>query len=250
MWDRLHRSMRHWGRLVAKASEGARAVEREGALATVVPAAPERAVANAVLYEHVEGLRRAYDEFAAGYEEIGAKWTVWVHHEDERAAAFLRERGHVLDAEPLGMARDLVANPVARPTAGEPSDWTAGGSIAELAAINDRSYSFDTDSFARALARMPEGAAHIYVARVDRRPAGCLAMVDDEANSEVEMVAVVPEARGRGLAAGLLRHALADAVERGNETSTLVATRLGRPVYERLGFQVLGPLQMWERDPR
>ena len=26
-----------------------------------------------------------------------------------------------------------------------------------------------------------------------------------------------------------------------------MATRLGRPVYERLGFRALGPLQMWER---
>jgi predicted acetyltransferase len=60
-------------------------------------------------------------------------------------------------------------------------------------------------------------------------------------------VAVAPEARGRGLSGKLLAHALADAAERGLETSTLVSTRLGRPVYERLGYQALGSLQMWER---
>jgi hypothetical protein len=31
------------------------------------------------------------------------------------------------------------------------------------------------------------------------------------------------------------------------ETSTLIATKLGRPTYERLGFRPLGALQMWER---
>ena len=51
------------------------------------------------------------------------------------------------------------------------------------------------------------------------------------------MVAVVPEARGRGITGKLLGHALADAAERGSETSTLIATPLGYPVYERAGFR-------------
>ena len=51
---------------------------------------------------------------------------------------------------------------------------------------------------------------------------------------------MVPEARGRGIAGKLLAHALADAAERGLETSTLVATPLGRPVYERLGYREFG----------
>ena len=42
-------------------------------------------------------------------------------------------------------------------------------------------------------------------------------------------------------------HALADASERGCRTTTLVATRLGRPVYERLGYRSLGPIEMWEQ---
>ena len=61
------------------------------------------------------------------------------------------------------------------------------------------------------------------------------------------MVAVVPEARGQGLSGKLIAHSLADAVERGCRTGTLVATQLGRPVYERLGFRPLGALEMWER---
>jgi predicted acetyltransferase len=64
------------------------------------------------------------------------------------------------------------------------------------------------------------------------------------------MVAVVPEARGHGIAGKLLAHALADAAERGLETSTLVATNLGRPVYERLGYRQFGALEMWERRSR
>jgi predicted acetyltransferase len=63
----------------------------------------------------------------------------------------------------------------------------------------------------------------------------------------VTLVATIPEARGRGLAGTLLGHALADARERGLETSSLVATKAGRPLYERLGYRGVGAVEMWER---
>ena len=50
-----------------------------------------------------------------------------------------------------------------------------------------------------------------------------------------------------GLAAALMRRALADGRARGNEVSTLQATKLGRPVYERLGYRSFGTIEMWER---
>jgi hypothetical protein len=46
-----------------------------------------------------------------------------------------------------------------------------------------------------------------------------------------------------------MRQGLWDAREAGCETSTLQATAAGRPVYERLGYQDLGALQMWEFRP-
>ena len=121
--------------------------------------------------------------------------------------------------------------------------------VAELGDLNDRSYTFGTDSFSRALQTLPDGAAHIYVARDEGQPVGCLTIVDHEGNSEVQMVAVVPEARGRGITTKLLAHALADAIERGNKSSTLISTPLGYPVYERVGFRPLERVSMWERAP-
>jgi hypothetical protein len=44
-----------------------------------------------------------------------------------------------------------------------------------------------------------------------------------------------------------MRRALADARERGCDVSTLEATVMGRPVYERLGYRTLGALEMGER---
>ena len=248
MWDRLLGGMRQWHRLVAGASPGSRILERDGATATVVPAVPERAVVNSVLFDEAAGLAAAYDEIAAAYEEIGAAWTVWVPSGDEQAREVLHEAGHSLDARPAVMAMELSR--IERPAPAALDDWTAEGDPAEVGPLNDRSYTFGTDSFTRALGGLPRDGLITYVARVDGRSAGCLLILDHDGNADVEMVAVVPEARGHGIAGNLLAHALADAAERGLETSTLVATDLGRPVYERLGYQQFGTLEMWERRAR
>jgi ribosomal protein S18 acetylase RimI-like enzyme len=241
--------MFHWYRLVGRASPGARALEAPGVVAAVVPAAPERAVVNATLYETPARLEAAYDELAAAYSEIGAKWTVWVQPEGrEQAASLLESRGHVLDAEPLAMAR-ARDGALERTADSIPADWTAQGEIADVGRINDRAYGFGADSFARSLVSFPEETIHVYVARADGEPVACVGMVDSDGNSEVQMVAVVPEARGAGLAGKLLAHGLADAAERGNRSSTLIATKLGYPVYKRLGFEPQGSFQMWERRP-
>jgi len=246
--NRVFESMFHWYRLMGGASDGARAFERDGVLAAVVPAAPERAVVNAVLYRSAHGLEAAYEDVAAAYDEIGAKWTVWVRPGDDTAAALLESRGHYLDAQPMAMARELDG--VERPPGDALTNWTAAGQFAELGQVNDRSYTFGTDSFSRALHTLPDDVAHVYVARDQAGgPIGCLTVVDHAGNSEVQMVAVVPEARGQGITRKLLGHALADAAERGSETSTLIATPLGYPLYERVGFRPLERVAMWERAP-
>jgi GNAT superfamily N-acetyltransferase len=211
-------------------------------LALVVPAAPERSVLNCVTYEHSGALLDAYPAVAAAYDAIGAQWTVWVPPADEQAAALLAERGHVLDAQPEAMARTLD-RPPARPPL---EDWTAEGSMEDVAEINDLAYGYE-GSFARALSGLAGDGVFVYVARVGGRPAGCLLTVDLGSNTEIEWVAVLSEARGRGLSGKLLAHALADAAERGQQTSTLIASQLGRPVYERFGYRPAGALQMWER---
>jgi ribosomal protein S18 acetylase RimI-like enzyme len=225
------------------ASEGARTIDREGLRAAVVAAAPERAVANGVVFREAGALEDAYDELAEAYAQIGANWTVWVPPGDDTVAPFLEEHGHVMDAQPVAMAHDLEG--VERPPADALPDWTANGPIGVVGPLNDRAYGFGTDSFTRALRDLPAGTSHVYVARDAGEPVGCLLMTDRDGNSDVECVAVPPEARGRGISGNLLRHALADAAERGMETSTLVSTTAGYAVYERAGFRSFGRFEMW-----
>jgi GNAT superfamily N-acetyltransferase len=82
---------------------------------------------------------------------------------------------------------------------------------------------------------------------VDGAPAACTVALDHERDCCITFVATLPAARGRGLATALMARALLDARSRGCETSSLQATKMGQPVYERLGYRDLGPLAMWER---
>ena len=210
-----------------------------------MPVAPERAYLNAVVYDRPEALAAAYDELASAYDRIGARWTVWVPPAHREATQLLERAGHVLDAAPELMGRELYQ--VERPPDDTPDGWTRDGNLAEVATVNDRAYSNDTRSFEHALRHLPEGAAHLYTVREGGEAVASTVVVDYDGNADVELVAVVPEARGRGLSGQLLAHALADAADRGCESTALVATKLGRPVYERLGYRPLGQLQMWER---
>jgi GNAT superfamily N-acetyltransferase len=247
MIDLVFRGLEHFCRLLGDASDGARTIERDGIVAAVVPAAPERAVVNSMVCPSADALREVYDEIAAAYDEIGATWTVWARHDDDAVAEFLEGHGHVLDAQPMGMVHTELGR-VERPTRDELPDWTRDGDAAVIGPMNDRSYTFGTDSFTRAITRLPGDGAMVYVAYDGGAPVGCLLMADDDAgNTDLEMVAVTPEARGRGISRNLLRHALADAAERGIETSSLVATRLGYPVYERVGYAAVEPVSMWQR---
>lgn len=55
---------------------------------------------------------------------------------------------------------------------------------------------------------------------------------------------VAPEARGRGLAFGLLKTAVEEARRRGIKVVTLHASRFGRPIYERNGFEASNEMML------
>ena len=218
------------------ASDGARLVEREGLVASVVPAASERSVVNSVVYEDPAALQDAYAELEAAYTDA---WTVWVPDHDHETAGFLERQGHLLDADPEAMILDLDA--IERPP--EPPAFDPGADPRVIGELNDVAYG-TPGSFTRALARLaPREGLYAYTAG----PGSCLLTMDHEDDCSVWFVATDPAARGQGLAGALMAHSLADARERGRTTSTLQATDLGRPVYERMGYRSLGEIQMWEK---
>jgi GNAT superfamily N-acetyltransferase len=243
-WERMLDSMREFFRSAPTTSQGGGAVRLDGVIASVTPAVPERSLPNSVVYETEEALADGLDELAKVYEKAGVlAWTVWVPAHHERAAALLQRHGHRLDASPTAMIAELEE--IEPPREDDPKldpEPTRG----DLGRVNDLAYGTG-DSFQRLLGDGPADPRHTYVARIGGDAAATVVSQDHEGDCSIWWVATVPDARGRGLAPGLLRRALADGRARGCDVSTLQATALGRPVYERLGYRPLGDIQMWER---
>lgn len=241
---RMLGSMKAAWRALGAGSEGARVIEGDGILATVVPATPERSVFNSVLYERPGDLAAAREDLARAYEQAGVRaWTVWVPESDHASAELLESAGHALDATPRAMMLDL-ADLDERGT-DDDLEWSSG-SLAEVKRINGLAYGYEPDTFERGIGDPPSGAWRVYEARLEGRPASVLGTTDTDRDCGIWWVATVPEARGHGLAGRLLRVALVEARARGMETSTLQATKRGYRVYARLGYRDIGELQMWE----
>ena len=242
-WERMVESMRVFFRGTPAAS-GGRAVELDGVVAGVTPSVPERSLPNSVVYESEEALAAALNELAEMYEQAGVRaWTVWVPEHHERARALLSDAGHVLDATPAAMIANLDEVEPPRPDDPEPEPRPM---LEDLGRINDLAYG-SGDVFARMVGQGPADPSFTYLARLDGEPAASVVSQDHAGDCSIWLVATIPAARGRGLAAGLMRRALADGKARGCDVTTLQATALGRPIYERLGYRSLGTVEMWER---
>lgn len=218
-------------------------LRRDGLLAAVAPASPQRSLFNSVFYDDPAAPAREYEGLAAAYEAAGvAAWTVWVPDEDRETARLLAARGHLLDAAPRAMAMDLGELPAepAAPAGVEPGPVSA----AEAAHLNDLAYGYGPDGFRAALAA--ETAIRWHGAHRDGEPACCVGTIAVGDDCCVTGVATPPEHRGRGIASWLLLRALAEARREGLRSASLQATKAGAPIYERLGFADFGFIEMWE----
>jgi GNAT superfamily N-acetyltransferase len=231
--------------LTAESSPGGHAIHRDGVFACITPASPHRSVMNSVIYSDREALLASLEELARAYEEAGvAAWTVWVPEADAEAASALAEAGHAFDAEPRAMGIELSS--VTEPDLSA-LEWTRDCDLVTVGRINDAAYGYDDGGFETVIGSLPADRVHAYAAHVDGEPAAVMMTIDAGDDTEVAWVATTEAARGRGLATALMRQSLWDARERGRRTATLQATKLGAPVYRRVGFRDFGALHMWER---
>jgi GNAT superfamily N-acetyltransferase len=241
----MYRSFRQVLRANAAGVKGARTLEPDGVVAAVTPSSAERSVFNSVLHERPDALAAALDELAATYERAGVRaWTVWVPESDRASAALLESAGHKLDAHPTAMVLDMADLP--EPEPGD-LDWDSEVPIEEVWRVNDLAYGYEPGTFERGIGRPGEDTYRFYRARLGGETACVVGTMDVDGDCGVYWVATLPEARGRGLTTRLMHVALAEGRDRGCEISTLQATKLGQPIYERLGYRDLGALHMWER---
>ena len=214
-------------------------------VAAVFPMAPERSFFNSVFYEDGNRLLASLDRIAAAYEQARVRaWTVWVPETEEPVARGLADAGHLLDAEPRAMAMEI--SELRPPDPDEAIELREHPDMAEVARLNEIAYGWAPGEF-EAVGRSAGADTFAYFASIDGETVGTTVAWDYGHDAQIAWVATLPEARGRGVASQLTARAVAEAGGRGRRTTTLVATQLGRPVYEKLGYRDFGAVQMWER---
>jgi predicted N-acetyltransferase YhbS len=97
------------------------------------------------------------------------------------------------------------------------------------------------------LIAFPRASPHgdVLVAERDGRPIGGVCCASFGASGWIGALGVLPEARRRGAGEALARAACDRLRERGARTVLLYATDMGRPLYERLGFEWEGAVTAW-----
>lgn len=241
------RGLEAFFRMIAAADEANRLHTFPGVLACAAPACPSRSFPNSVVYESAEELSAALDTIAAEYRHEGIEaWTVWVPDGESDAVRILADAGHRLDAKPAAMAMNLADLADAGADVGE-LDWDSEATPDEVGRLNDLAYGWVDGGFAGAFTRAPDPALRLFRARKDGQIACVTATLDVGGDCLLAMVATDPAHRGGGLARRLCHAALLEAREHGLVTTSLQASPLGKPVYDRLGYGTYGTLEMWER---
>ncbi len=242
--NRMRANLKKFFEFVGSAAPTSSVIARDGIVASVVPATPERSIFNSVAYDSAAALYNAHAELDRTYSNAGVRaWNVWVMPGDDAVAKFLETRGHTFDGAPVAMALDLNAATIAAPTS---LDWTHTSDYRAVASINRAAYGVAGPAFEEAMERCVVPNATFYLARHDGKPACVLMTLDVNRDCGFYVVATLPHARGRRLAQQLMSVALAEARARGCTTASLQASPMGYPVYLKLGFRELGKMSMWE----
>lgn len=239
-------SQRGFFRALASGSDGSRLYEAEGGVqATIAPVRPWFSIFNSVLYTDAEKMSAALPWLAAEYEAAGSKaWSVWVPPGDEHAPQWLRSFGLVEDSTPTLMAARIEDTDL---NARQTLELHPNPTWSVVARCNDRAHGVLEDwSMAAVFADMDDPATYLHAVVEDEQVACALLAREQDRDCYFWFVATVPEARGRGLASELVRHALREARDRGCRTTTLESTSMAETTYARIGFRELGRYRVWE----
>jgi ribosomal protein S18 acetylase RimI-like enzyme len=217
-------------RLFGEHVPGARVVRGDGWTGSLVPSAAESALLNVAVPARPRELP-APQELAAIFEPHGVRWGLWAD-----GAIDLSHVGLAVVSACRLMARRLDHLPVHEAQLADRTD-----DLGWVGALNDRAYGLTDRRLERHFGFIAPSAVHAY--RVGKRATA--AALDHHGDASLFFVATSPAHRRRGYATAAVKAAMADAARRGCTTASLLATREGVGLYERLGFADLGEARLW-----
>lgn len=85
--------------------------------------------------------------------------------------------------------------------------------------------------------RANKGSLRLYLASYEGIPAAASMVIDHPEVAGLHWVATLPEYRGKGLGYAISHKPLIDAKARGLSSAILLASDMGKPIYEKIGFR-------------
>lgn len=188
-------------------------------------------------------------------QNLSMIWMVGPGTQPADLGARLAAQGLTLESETPCMAIDIGALAPAQPLPGvtfvpvtteEQAIW-----LAHVSAVGFGIPSEVESAFQRLMARLslppdPRWANHL--ALLDGAPVATCMTYFHSGVAGLYTIATLPDARRRGVAGELTRYALLNAQAHGYSIATLQASRMGFPVYRRLGFETIATFSeyVWE----
>jgi ribosomal protein S18 acetylase RimI-like enzyme len=241
-YDGLDPFIRMFGR-----APGARVIERDGALSSVMPAIPQASLFNSTMYDRgrPEALDAALTALEVEYAAAGVKaWGAWILDGDSAAQRIAVEHGMRLDSTPRAMGAELESVDLSADISHVSERWD----MRTAARLNELGYAVPPGLF-ETLGRVdqPRGA-RCFIAEVDGAAASCVVSFANADDCAIFWVATDPVFQGKGLAKSAITAALTAAAADGFRTTTLQASKAGTALYRRLGYIDLGrSVNLWER---
>jgi GNAT superfamily N-acetyltransferase len=184
------------------------------------------------------------------YEPEGFRFMLWTyaHHDEDLEAAAAKERWSRED-QPIMVTHDYVGRPSIEPGVALRSVETAVdrqsfGSIVGATFAEDEA---EADAYRRSML-----ASGLYVdgmtgvlASVDGTDAACAMVGVVGPAATVGFVATLPPFRRRGLGELVTAAVTNAALDLGAKLVTLQASEMGRPIYERMGYESISTQSVW-----
>jgi ribosomal protein S18 acetylase RimI-like enzyme len=228
------RSLAAFQRLLAQDDDR---LEHADYVATRVPASHSSlinaVVPRAPIVPHLDDIERFYADTP--------KWGVWLDPADDPSP--LAARGLVLDSTPVLMAAPLDDID----HKGEPRVKRVA--LDEVGVVNDAAYGIPAGTIADVLVSISSRDVHPYGMQELKEAVSVGVVQDVDQDAFVTFVATLPEYRGERMASTLLAHALHEAQQRGQTTTSLQASKLGQSIYARLGYRPLSEIHLYEKRP-
>jgi GNAT superfamily N-acetyltransferase len=189
----------------------------------------------------------------AFFGDLGRSYTLWGGPSDDDLVAAAEAAGfHPVDGGPEMVCRDRLED-VEPPEGVELRLVVDEAGVADFVSVGSAAYGtlgMPAEAMAAAITRYDRLLVpHLrtVVAYDDDRPVAAAQSVLSHGGAGVYWVATLEEARGKGLGEAVTRWVTNDAFDAGARFQSLQASRMGEPIYTRMGYETLYRYRNWIR---